>query len=437
MLFKNKYLSRIQELEEEVALFKDMRKDLQEEMINFNMDAKGIVVSANQNFYQATGYRESDIVGIHFEKLLVAKSKDKPHYQRMQEAIQQGKHWHGALQIIQKDQSEGWHRSIIQPKKGKGGQLEEFSVYSTELTRTITLSREKEDMLLALSRSSAVIEFSLNGIVLAANDNFLKGVGYSRDEIIGQHHRMFCTPEEAESQEYIDFWKKLAAGDYVSGRFKRLDRNGNLVWLEASYNPIHDETGKLYKVVKFATVITEQMEREIATSKTSDIAYDISGKTDSDAAAGIKVIHSTIDTMSSLSQRMEDASKGIYALDAQSNKVSELVGNIKGIADQTNLLALNAAIEAARAGEQGRGFAVVADEVRQLASRTSTATEQIIEVVSENKQLTENAVALIESSLESAQTALKLSNEAGNVMNDIQQGAREVVDAVGKFRDSL
>ncbi|WP_245959210.1 methyl-accepting chemotaxis protein [Marinomonas pollencensis] len=179
------------------------------------------------------------------------------------------------------------------------------------------------------------------------------------------------------------------------------------------------------------------MEREIATSKTSDIAYDISGKTDSDAAAGIKVIHSTIDTMSSLSQRMEDASKGIYALDAQSNKVSELVGNIKGIADQTNLLALNAAIEAARAGEQGRGFAVVADEVRQLASRTSTATEQIIEVVSENKQLTENAVALIESSLESAQTALKLSNEAGNVMNDIQQGAREVVDAVGKFRDSL
>ncbi len=131
------------------------------------------------------------------------------------------------------------------------------------------------------------------------------------------------------------------------------------------------------------------------------------------------------------------ASKGICELDVQSAKVAELVDSIKGIADQTNLLALNAAIEAARAGEQGRGFAVVADEVRQLASRTSIATEQIIDVVSENKQLTEAAVSVIESSLEEAQRALQLSNDAGSVMNDIQSGAKQVVDAVRKFRRSL
>ncbi|MDO6505525.1 methyl-accepting chemotaxis protein [Colwellia sp. 4_MG-2023] len=184
-------------------------------------------------------------------------------------------------------------------------------------------------------------------------------------------------------------------------------------------------------------MITEQINREIAIAKTSEIAYDVSRKTDEDTLNAINVINSTIETMGQLSQQMSEASKGIFELDEQSQKVSQLVDNIRGIADQTNLLALNAAIEAARAGEQGRGFAVVADEVRLLASRTSTATEEIISVVAKNKQLTENAVSIIETSMNEAEKALELSNNAGNVMNEIQVGAREVVDAVASFNKSL
>ncbi|WP_137168980.1 PAS domain-containing methyl-accepting chemotaxis protein [Marinomonas sp. FW-1] len=438
MLFgKKKLLSRVKELEKELASFQETQADLRQEMLYFSMTPDGIIVDANTLFLQSSGFDKTELTDKNIKDFILGKSLEKEHCKKMLSAISEKKHWHGALQLETKQGKEAWYRSIIQPKKQADSGRVILEVYSAELTRTISQSKEVEDMLAALNRSSAVIEFSLDGIILNANDNFLKGMGYSKSQIVGQHHRMFCEPKEAESQEYKQFWQRLRSGEFVSDRFKRIDSHGHDVWLEASYNPIHDETGKLYKVVKFATVITEQMKRELAISETSLVAYDISKKSDQDAVNGKKVIESTIQTMNELSMQMSEASTGIFELNTQSMKVAKLVESIRGIADQTNLLALNAAIEAARAGEQGRGFAVVADEVRQLASRTSSATEEIISVVGDNKKLTEQAVSLIEESMEKAQKALDLSTEAGHVMNDIQTGSRQVVDAVSQFNNKL
>jgi methyl-accepting chemotaxis protein len=438
MLFgNNKLLTRITELEKELVSFQETQADLRQEMLYFAMTSDGKIVDANSLFIKSCGFEKAELTGKNIQDFILGKSLDKDHCQKMLAAISGKKHWHGALQLETKKGQEAWYRSIIQPKKQVEDGRVLLEVYSAELTRTISQSKEVEDMLAALSRSSAVIEFSLDGIILNANDNFLKGMGYSKKQIIGQHHRIFCEPKEVESQEYKQFWQRLRSGEFVSDRFKRIDSHGHDVWLEASYNPIHDESGKLYKVVKFATVITEQMNREFAISETSKVAYEISKKSDQDAINGKKVIESTVQTMNELSTQMGEASQGIIELNTQSLKVAALVESIRGIADQTNLLALNAAIEAARAGEQGRGFAVVADEVRQLASRTSTATEEIIKVVGENKHLTEKAVSLIEQSMEKAHKALDLSTEAGHVMNDIQIGARQVVDAVSQFNNKL
>lgn len=309
--------------------------------------------------------------------------------------------------------------------------------HMAEQTRNITHSNELRDMIAALQRSSAVIEFNLDGTIIKANDNFLKGMGYSIDQIEGKHHRMFCTEQEANSEEYKKFWRDLAEGKLESGRFKRVDSRGNEVWLEASYNPIRNEDGNLYKVVKFATVITEQMQREFAISEAANVAFNISQETGEQARTGNEVLNATVKAMNELTAQMGSASEGIKDLDEQSQKVADLVKSISGIADQTNLLALNAAIEAARAGDQGRGFAVVADEVRQLASRTSSATEEIVNVVVENRKLTENAVQLIEAGQEKAREALEYSTQSGNAMGEIQSGANEVVNAIGQFTKRL
>ncbi|RNF68369.1 PAS domain S-box protein, partial [Marinomonas rhizomae] len=320
MLFSNKkFLTQIDELEKELFSFQETQDDLRKEMLYFSIDSDGKIVDANTLFIKSCGFEKTELTGRNIKDFILGKSLNKDHCQKMLSAISGKKHWHGALQLETKQGKEAWYRSIIQPRKQVEGKIL-LEVYSAELTRTISRSKEDEDMLAALNRSTAVIEFNLDGIILNANDNFLKSMGYTKSQIIGKHHKMFCDSKEVESQEYQDFWCQLRSGQFVSERFKRFDSYGNAVWLEASYNPIHDESGELYKVAKFATVITEQMNREFAVSETSEIAYDISKKSDADAVTGKQVIESTIQTMDELSKQMGDASKGIIELNTQSLK---------------------------------------------------------------------------------------------------------------------
>ena len=421
------------QIREELKAFQEIQSDLEKEMIFLSLNNTGKVLDSNDLFTKSCGFKKDELDNI--ESLVNSTAKKRQHTQQFLEALHHSKHWHGALQLTDKQGNEQWYRVVMLPTPLQGERR--LHIYAAELTRTITESRQQQDMLAALDRSQAVIEFNLDGVILDANENFLKGMGYRKDQIIGKHHSMFCTSEEANSTDYDKFWHSLRTGHFFSGRVQRVDSQGNRVWLEATYNPIHNDDGELYKVAKFASVITDVVRRETAISEASEIAYNVSQETDAQAQQGTQVINSTIDKMEELQKEMNKASEGISALEKQSIKVAELVESIRGIADQTNLLALNAAIEAARAGEQGRGFAVVADEVRQLAQRTSSATEQIIEVVSENKQLTEQAVNLIEQNLKKAREGHELSSEAGVMIQSIQRGAQQVVDAVEQFKTQL
>ena len=429
-----KLSDRISELERELSAFRACQKIMEEDMLYLSLSNDGTIINTNARFLESCGCGEVEIEGKKIKDFISKDSLAKKHCQEMFDSIQHCRHWHGALQFRMKNGEEAWYRGFILPRVSAKGSQTRVDVFLAELTRTISKSKELEDMLAGIDRSSAIIEFDLNGTVLSANENFLKTMKYKLDQIVGKHHRIFCDPQEVETQEYKDFWKRLRSGEMISKRFRRIDQQGNEVWLQASYNPIRKESGDFYKVIKFATDITKQMTSERINKENSKMAYDVSKKSDEDALEGIEVVNSTIATMDELTAQMGKANEGISELNVQSIKVSDLVASIRGIADQTNLLALNAAIEAARAGEQGRGFAVVADEVRQLASRTSKATEEIIQVGGDNKKLTENSVSQIEISLEKAEKALVLSNKAGEVMARIQMGAKHVLDAIGQVK---
>lgn len=421
----------------ELLMLRQVQASLEAEMIKFSVDANYTIVDCNARFAALLGHKVEQITGKPLAALVPDYVRTLPCYANLRAAVSGGTSVSDKYRFLKSDGSLAWIQAHWQPLKDMNGKVASILCLGTDVTQATETARENEDVIAALQRSTAVIEFDLGGNVLRANSQFINAMGYSLNQLVGKHHSMFCVPGDTSAADYAAFWRRLNGGEVMAGRFKRRDSHGRDVWLEATYNPVRDTQERLYKVVKFATVITDQVDRESQVNEAAATAYEVSRQTDATAREGTDVVAKTLQTMERISQEMASASTGIEALGKQSLLINTMVQTIGAIASQTNLLALNAAIEAARAGEQGRGFAVVADEVRQLASRTSTATDEIVTVVQQNQQLVEAAVASIASSRGQAQEGLILANQAGAVIVEIREGAKKVVDAVGQFANQL
>ncbi|CAO3415603.1 methyl-accepting chemotaxis protein [Azospirillum endophyticum] len=261
----------------------------------------------------------------------------------------------------------------------------------------------------AINRSQAAIEFTTDGVITKANDNFLKVMGYRLEEVVGKRHDMFVEPAYRDSAEYAGFWDTLRRGEFQAAQYKRIAKSGKPVWIEGSYNPILDEKGRVTKVVKFAMDVTAQVSllsnlKEMIDKNFGEVdqavhlsmdeagsANTAAGSTSSNVqavAASAEELVASIGEISQSMSRARAATDGAFdrtvavaestdRLAAAAQAMNGIVGLINSIAGQINLLALNATIEAARAGEAGKGFAVVASEVKNLANQAAKATEQI------------------------------------------------------------
>lgn len=401
-------------------------------MIEF--DRTGVILNANERFCQTMGYSVEEIRGKHHRLFCEEAYTHTDAYHQLWRDLARGEALSGTFMRLNKRGEQVWLEASYLPVLDSDHQVRSVIKVAADISARVHHEHENQSLIDAISRSMAVIEFTPQGQILNANDNFLRTVQYTREEIIGQHHSMFCHRSEVESPAYKAFWASLNRGEFHSHRFERKNKYGKTLFLEASYNPIFDTHGRLYKVVKFASDITEQ----VSTLRTAaDSAHATSVQNDACARKGSQVVQQTVQIIEAMSHDLNQAAQSIDAVSKQSDIIGAIVQTIRSIAEQTNMLALNAAIEAARAGEHGRGFAVVADEVRSLAARTSQATIEIVDVVRKNHDLSLSAVSSMQSSLSRTGLGVELANEAGQVILEIQEGSRHVVDAISQFNSTL
>ena len=426
--------------------------------IEFNLD--GTIIDANENFLKTLGYSLDEIKGRHHSMFVEPAFRDSVEYKQFWRELNEGKFQTAEYKRIGKGGKVVWIQGSYNPILDLNGKPFKVVKFATNIT-----GRKRSDD--AISMVQAIIEFSLDGNVLTANDNFLKTMGYTLEEVKGRHHSLFVEPGFRETAEYRQFWRDLNEGKFQAADYKRIAKGGREVWLQAIYNPIFDSDGKPFKVVKNASDITDRKKAEAALNVTINavnhnaqalassseeltaVSQQMSSNSEETAtqsnvvAAASEQVSKNVATVATSAEEMSasakeiaknateaakvatqavkvasDTNKTVAKLGESSIEIGKVIKVITSIAQQTNLLALNATIEAARAGEAGKGFAVVANEVKELAKQTAAATEDIsgkIEAIQTDTKAAVNAIDEIS----------KIINQINDIQNTIASAVEE------------
>ena len=385
-------------------------KALQQSQAIIEFDLDGNILDANRNFCSALGYDRSEIVGRHHSMFVKPHEAESAEYREFWSQLRTGEFQTGEFRRFGKNGKEVWIQATYNAVRDRGGKPCKIVKCAIVTTGKKLKANEDGAKLDAVSRTQAIIEFDPTGIILDANENFCKTVGYALEEIVGRHHRMFVGPDYAVQPEYLEFWDRLAAGEFIAEEFKRFGKGNREVWIQASYNPIFDADGKVIKVVKFATDITGRVRA------VNEIGGGLNKLADGDLRQ-----HIDEPFIPSLDRLRTDFNSSVERLEAALSQVGINASVIMGGTSEIK----TASDELARRTEQ------------QAASveETAAAVEQIAATVKTTAQRAEEAGLLSQATKSEAEKSGAVVEEAVLAMDEIKDSSDKISSIIGMIDD--
>ncbi len=415
-------------------------------VIEFNLD--GTVVKANDNFLGCLGYTLDEIKGQHHRMFCDPSFAQSAEYKQFWDALNRGQYQAGEFKRIGKGKKEIWIQASYNPIFDRSGKPVKVVKYATDVTAAKLQNADFQGQIDAVSKSQAVIEFNLDGTIVKANDNFLGCLGYSLDEIKGKHHRMFCDPAYTQSSEYRAFWDALNRGEYQAAEYKRFGKGGKEIWIQASYNPILDLNGKPFKVVKYASDITEQKlaaERNLARtvkisafqeSEVAKVSTVLSAVAEGDLTKSYSVASSDEDTsdvgntftkiagaVNAMCQNLRQVFSGLTTnagqLASTSTQLSATATQLAGGAEETNSQAATVAAAAEEMSTNMTNMAASTEQMTANVKSVSTAVEELTASIGEIAKTAGQASSTANSAAQLADSSNVTIGQLGTAADEI------------------